>query len=741
MKKHLLLLVLSLTFFTLSKAATVTWDGGASTSNWTDPLNWSTNSLPTAADEAYISGATVTLTGSTLVQRVYTTGSATITINAGAVLTISGSTTGVDAFQIQNSVNFTNNGTINITSVSGNSGADGLLSKGMFTNNGTININGIAQHGLYLQGGTFTNAATGSISITNVGQATTSGDGIYADDNGGIASTLVNNGTITVSMTTGDDGIYINDTSVVVNNSIITLSGTLNSDNGIRIDDKGTFDNAVGGTLTINATPDDQLFLDLTGQFINSGTVNINNGLDVGLYVTDNSLFTNNATGVVNVSNTSNYAIQIDASTTLSALIANDGAINTTGGKDGLRLQNKGNFINASTGVFTITNAAEDGINFQTSGGTFNNSGIINMTNSTQEGIDMAGGTFINLASGQINAIDCAQDNIEVEGTSIFNNYGFLKLNRTTDGVGRDDIEIITGGTFNNFSTATFAPGLSPGELEVRGLFDLGASTTTFEINGTSNTSQYDRIEKADGSTVLTISSANAILDWGSFIPALNDTFRIVDGGGLVSGTFASVTDANPAITYIVDYSEPSEVRIVITATPLPVDLLNFTGAQVEKGIQLLWSTQNEMNNKGFELERSSNSADWKQVTFLNGGEDHSQNNYSFIDLSPTDGINYYRLKQLDFDGRFNYSKVISVNYENQKVEYSFYPNPVEDLLHIKANKEESNLELKLLDISGKILWSGNNIQPISLKEFSTGIYFLEIKSPLNQSIHKIFKK
>jgi len=89
----------------------------------------------------------------------------------------------------------------------------------------------------------------------------------------------------------------------------------------------------------------------------------------------------------------------------------------------------------------------------------------------------------------------------------------------------------------------------------------------------------------------------------------------------------------------------------------LPVELSNFKANRKEQSIQLLWETQSEINNQGFEIQRSTNNA-WHKIDFINGnGNSTHRNSYSSIDKSPIEGINYYRLKQLDFDGKFEYSE------------------------------------------------------------------------------------
>lgn len=518
-------------------AQTITFDGGVAGTgtDWNTAANWVGDVLPGTSNDVDLDGKTVVLSASTQVQRVNIGSSGNLTINSSQVLTITGYTSNDDGLEIgSSSSSVTNNGTILISNIApAEEGSDGIHLKGSLINNGTITIGtgtGVGQHGIYLQGGTFTNNAAGSLSITNVGVTSLSGgsspapdgDGIYIDDNsnstGGDGATFTNHGSVTITMTDGDDGIYVNDESVFdnENSATLTISGT-GSDNGIRVDGssplQGVFNNKSGGTLTINATPDDQLFLDDAGEFNNTGSVNLNNAIDGGLLVTDNSVFTNNSGGVLNV-----------------------------------------------------TGSTKDGVKLDSSGGTLNNSGTINIDSTSEEGIEIDGGTFNNNNGGILNAIDCVTDNVQIDGGTVIND-GHMELKRTTDGSGRDDIEF-NGGTFTNNSNATFNPGTvgGYGENEIRGAIDLGSATVTFDIGGTSGASTFDRIEFATSSASLTITNATAHLNWGSYVPNIGDTFKIIDGSGTVSGTFASVTNSNADIVFTVDYvSNTSEVKIEVT--------------------------------------------------------------------------------------------------------------------------------------------------------------------------------
>jgi len=528
-------IIIGLSFTDLS-AALITWDGGAGTTTWSDAANWDSNTVPTALDDVDLNGDTVVLTSSTQVQRVYAGGSSLLTINSGVTLTIDGYTGNDYGLEIQTSATVVNNGNITISNITG-SVADGLYNKGTCTNNGTISISTVGRHGVYVVAGTFTNSSTGTISVTGAGQTTTDADGIYLDDanSGSLKGTLTNAGIITVSMTTADDGIYVNDSSTFNNTGTITISGT-GGDNGMRVDDRATFNNNTGGTLTFNATVDDPLFLDNTGILNNSGTINIASSPDISIYVTDQSEFNNLTGGVVNISNSPDYCIQVDGnSNSPVATVSNSGTINiNSGSNDGVRLQEAGEFVNNTGGVLNITGVAQDGIQIDPTS-TLTNSGTIEVHGiaGTNSGIEVYGGTLQNNSGGSIIVRDLTTsgdyfvlDNTTLSGTpytgtvnnagditvtisssssddgilvndgSTFNNTGDVDVNATGSGSGDVPIKVEDGSTWNNNNGGTITITGGHTNSEMLRIVGVSGQTTTFNNNSGATVTVEDHGDK-----------------------------------------------------------------------------------------------------------------------------------------------------------------------------------------------------------------------------------------------------
>ncbi|MDQ8003499.1 MAG: T9SS type A sorting domain-containing protein [Pedobacter sp.] len=156
----------------------------------------------------------------------------------------------------------------------------------------------------------------------------------------------------------------------------------------------------------------------------------------------------------------------------------------------------------------------------------------------------------------------------------------------------------------------------------------------------------------------------------------------------------------------------------------LPIRLSSFTAKKALNTITLNWQTQMERDNKGFEIERKHGEQQFKTIGFVSGNNIPS--NYSFIDKQPKASVNYYRLKQLDFNGNHSYSDVVSVNLSIDENMISVYPNPASNYINITNIDQQqtaiiynaSGQKVKEIKISGNL---------INIQELKNGVYFIVI--------------
>jgi len=139
---------------------------------------------------------------------------------------------------------------------------------------------------------------------------------------------------------------------------------------------------------------------------------------------------------------------------------------------------------------------------------------------------------------------------------------------------------------------------------------------------------------------------------------------------------------------------------------PIPVELSSFTATSNGKEVLLSWSTATELNNLGFEVQRSVDQEEFFTVGFVNGhGTTTEKHNYTFTDRSLNNGKNYYRLKQVDYDGRYEYSAVIEVEV-SAPLEFWLeqnYPNPFNPTTTIGYGiKGKNNVKITILNAIGE---------------------------------------
>lgn len=176
------------------------------------------------------------------------------------------------------------------------------------------------------------------------------------------------------------------------------------------------------------------------------------------------------------------------------------------------------------------------------------------------------------------------------------------------------------------------------------------------------------------------------------------------------------------------------------SAGTLPVELTSFRGQSTAAGAALTWTTATEENNEGFEVEHSTDGAAWHKLDFVAGhGTTLEEQSYTYLHTEATKGLNYYRLKQVDFDGKFEYSDVIGVEHKGEAGQVSaLYPNPTRTGLvqmDYTAQREEE-VVVSVFDVTGQLVVqrviavnSGQNNLSFDFSELSAGMYMVKVGS------------
>ncbi|QEC40694.1 T9SS type A sorting domain-containing protein [Pseudobacter ginsenosidimutans] len=179
----------------------------------------------------------------------------------------------------------------------------------------------------------------------------------------------------------------------------------------------------------------------------------------------------------------------------------------------------------------------------------------------------------------------------------------------------------------------------------------------------------------------------------------------------------------------------------------LPVTLLSFTAQAGKSNVILKWATSSEQNNKGFEIERSADGNNWSRIDFVGSkavnGNSSNREDYAYADNAPLADKNYYRLKQIDLDGRYKYSPVSMATF-SPALNITVAPNPVVGELRIEGLKGKN--KISITNISGQVIRSisveKDQILLIDMSRFVPGVYFLSIQNENGSfSRHKVLKR
>jgi hypothetical protein len=181
-----------------------------------------------------------------------------------------------------------------------------------------------------------------------------------------------------------------------------------------------------------------------------------------------------------------------------------------------------------------------------------------------------------------------------------------------------------------------------------------------------------------------------------------------------------------------------------------PVELSSFNAAANEGTVLLNWSTATETNNRGFEIERKSSNSEYQKIGYVAGfGTTTQPRNYSFTDNDLTKGSYTYRLKQVDFNGSFEYSNEVEVEV-NVPVVFSLeqnYPNPFNPNTLIKYSiPQDQQVRLNVYNLLGeKVMTLVNRLQKAGEHEvnfnasnFASGVYFYKLEAGTQTSIKKM---
>ncbi|MGG7661753.1 T9SS type A sorting domain-containing protein [Dyadobacter sp. BHUBP1] len=333
-------------------------------------------------------------------------------------------------------------------------------------------------------------------------------------------------------------------------------------------------------------------------------------------------------------------------------------------------------------------------------------------------------------------------------------------LKTVTDGFAAPDVN----GTYYlyavNYKTSGTAPNTTPGtnisaiggdcvdisqqpaQFCVSGGCVPAGSSVAFQVTGHNTSAGYltryaltdstGRIVSAHTESPITLPSApgkyriyavNYLAEGGSLAPNLAAGVLIADIGGSCASA--------------------SQTPIEICAAPsMPVTLLSFSLTQEAGTVQVNWVTTEEINAEKFEIQRGNDAKNWQIIgSHMAEGDSKALVSYQFTDAAPLSGQGYYRLKMIDRDKTFAYSRIQSIRLNNKRTHTFVYPNPTQDRLLLKKPEADVLRHVSLTSQAGITVFEGASFPSagIDVRNIAAGSYLLKITWQSGQDeLHRI---
>ncbi len=698
------------------------------------------------------------------VSPAYHIGAITITGTTTTTLTLSSVTLNID-------------GTINII----HTGTSGTTNVTLDVNTGTVNCNAV----VYTQSGNNNRdcnitISTGALNVSNNiifgatlqrNNLTISGTGTLTMDGSFSGSAAVSYGTgSTVSYSTsGEQTIDATYTSIYYN---LNLFGS------------GT--KTLGGAITVNG----DINISGTAEFADAGyqiTGSSGKTFTLGAGATYTTIRTSKwfATNVsVSLDSASTVKYNANSSFNLPTSVTSYGnlELNAGGTKTlGVATAINGNLTIANGVIFDPANNSVtikgnwNNNNAVASSGFTEGAGTVIFSGAGTQSINHAGGTetFYNFTVANSGNTATLNSNVIVSNKLDFTTSGYISLNTRnltitnwnsgdipTLGIDRFVIVDNTGffkvANVANGQTVNFPIGLASGSTNYArvDILNSSGSASDFDINlcdyvndaGTCSggTEYTTRVIDYSWNIVSTCNNAIITIYWDASkeLPMFDRANMCIAHytGGTWSKlpTIGSATNFSGTVYYFSDVTTSfSKFAGEKSNGPLPIELLSFKANCDKNKVNIEWSTATETGNDYFTIERSRELNNWNPLAEVDGaGDSYNVINYLYTDENPYTDINYYRLKQTDFDGKYSYSGPVSancyVNSNNLEINEIIFSN---DNLIITLNSDKGGLHhFNLYDYNGKMIVNenitteaGNNVLTYNIPSLSDGVYILTI--------------
>jgi uncharacterized protein YjdB len=327
----------------------------------------------------------------------------------------------------------------------------------------------------------------------------------------------------------------------------------------------------------------------------------------------------------------------------------------------------------------------------------------------------------------------------------------------TLNAVGCDSVATLDL-TINNSSTSTTTQ-TACNSFTWNGTTYTTSGTYTFNYNNSNGCASVDTlfltINVTPSSPTITTSTLNITAPANGVAYSCATVIGATGYTWTYTGTRATIISGQGTENIVIDFDASAtngDLQVVanngncssnvtavsITVTPLPVVLRSFTATKVNNSALLKWTTASEINSKNFEVQRSMDARTFETIGVVKAKGFASE--YSYIDEKPFAGINYYRLKQADRDGKFQYSPMRQITIYNLQFTINVFPNPATNMLNVKVTNGTAK-QVSIFNTLGKMVYQSNDnrtLYQVDITSMSAGTYFVEI---LNMEGRRVVEK
>jgi len=316
-------------------------------------------------------------------------------------------------------------------------------------------------------------------------------------------------------------------------------------------------------------------------------------------------------------------------------------------------------------------------------------------------------------------------------------------------------ITFVTFGFVPN-SNAELIRSIQTGDWDDPGTWDLGR----LPVDGDEIIIDVDHTVTIPPFTVISLDNVIIAVRGELSIPFLGtltldaNSLVVTEVGGTVTGFLSFITVGGTTVPIFLPLGGPAYIDTGGVTTgdipdgyiPLPIELISFDTKLSGTNVKIDWATASELNNDFFTIERSEDGINWFAIGEVEGaGDAHVRLDYQFIDYDPIPGISYYRLKQTDFDGQFEYFDPSVIFYEPINL-FRVFPNPVKDQLNITTSSELQDARIYIKNLNGQLeqadeLVLSSHQAQLQIGHLAPGVYLLEIVFPESKFSARILKQ